>query len=338
MSYLKSLVTDKLETLSLADAARFFEVPPVTISRWKAGTSPIPISALEKVFDPSDPAGIKAQGPTWEGKKLAILLPWYKSAHPLTCFSLLTMLDRQKMSVMIKFNWALLSQTRNVLAETFLKSGLEWALTVDDDMVLPCGNAKWFNAVTGMALPEQFAGLHAADRLLSHGKTLVGALCYGRLLGSDPVFAEGKAMRQRCLKGPINECIPTRWIGTGCLLIHRSVFTDIEAKFPHLARNRDGEKGHWFTSSDIDVRESARKALEILKDESASPEARVSEAQKMMSGFEVVPNSNASLNMGEDVAFALRASAAGHQPHVDLGLICGHAGDIIYGPRTSAMK
>ena len=35
--------------------------------------------------------------------------------------------------------------------------------------------------------------------------------------------------------------------------------------------------------------------------------------------------------MGEDVTFCIRAAAAGHQPHVDLGLICGHQGSKIYG-------
>ena len=36
------------------------------------------------------------------------------------------------------------------------------------------------------------------------------------------------------------------------------------------------------------------------------------------------------LGVGEDVSFCLRAQAAGHVPHVDLGLRCGHVGNYVY--------
>lgn len=38
---------------------------------------------------------------------------------------------------------------------------------------------------------------------------------------------------------------------------------------------------------------------------------------------------------GEDVSFCLRAKKAGHQAHVDLGLISGHVGHCVYGPHNT---
>jgi hypothetical protein len=43
-------------------------------------------------------------------------------------------------------------------------------------------------------------------------------------------------------------------------------------------------------------------------------------------------NSENPLGSGEDVSFCLRAAAAGHQPHVDMGLVCGHIGYQCFGP------
>lgn len=335
MSFLLKLVLDKLNNLSDKEAAEFFETSALKIKKWRSGASAIPISALEKVFDPTDPAGIKSEGALWEGKKLALLLPWYKTTNPVTSFSILTMLDRQKMAVMLNFGDAFIAHTRNTLSEHFLRSNLEWALTIDDDMVLPCGNAKWFNDMTGFALPEKFAGMHSANRLLSHGKTLVGGLYFGRWRHGKPVFAEGgePMTEEHCRRGPHDECRPTKWVGTGCMLIHRSVFLDIEKNFPHLSRDKDGNHGHWFTSSEHDLRQASRDALAVLQDEKVSTDARVAQAQKLIADAQHRSRYHSSLGMGEDVAFCVRATQSGHQPHVDLGLLCGHMGNLIFGKR-----
>jgi hypothetical protein len=39
---------------------------------------------------------------------------------------------------------------------------------------------------------------------------------------------------------------------------------------------------------------------------------------------------NSQLGMGEDVQFCIRAAQAGHQPHVDLGVMCGHLGSMSF--------
>ena len=58
--------------------------------------------------------------------------------------------------------------------------------------------------------------------------------------------------------------------------------------------------------------EKAMKAYEML--EAAATDARTS----------------STLGMGEDVQFCIRAAQAGHQPHVDFALRCGHIGWKIY--------
>src|SRR5262245_1461716 len=110
-----------------------------------------------------------------EGRSVLVALPWYKSASPLTTFSLLAMADRSRMAFSLGFGDAFIAHSRNKLATQFVNSKLEWMLMVDDDMVLPFGDAAWFNGTTQFKLADKFASMHTLNRLLSHGKTLVGA-------------------------------------------------------------------------------------------------------------------------------------------------------------------
>lgn len=333
MATLAGLVISKARSFpSLGEAAAFFHVPVSTVQGWLDGGE-ISVDAAEKSFDIG--ALTVRQEALWEGRKVCLLFPWYKETNPITAFSIMSFLDRAKMGAMIQFGDAFIAHSRNKLTDSFLKSNCEWALTVDDDMVLPCGNAAWFNSFTGFDLPEWSAGLNSVNRLLSHQKTLVGALYFGRWKKGKPVYAEGGAPREEewARSGPHDTVKPTRWVGTGCLLIHRSVFLDIEKKFPHLARNADGANGNWFTSSEHDLKESARAVMEVLNDDSVAAEVRIREAKKLMDESEHRSKVNSKLGTGEDVQFCVRATQAGHQPHVDMGLICGHMGSFCFGPK-----
>jgi hypothetical protein len=99
-------------------------------------------------------------GTSREGRHLFVALPWYKSASPLTTFSLLAMADRSRMAFGLGFGDAFIAHSRNKLATQFVNSTLEWMLMVDDDMVLPFGDAAWFNGTTQFRLDDKFAGLH----------------------------------------------------------------------------------------------------------------------------------------------------------------------------------
>lgn len=271
--------------------------------------------------------------PLIEGRKIFVALPSYKTMHPKTAFSLLSLFDRRRMAASLDYGDAFIAHSRNKLADHFLKSGLEWMLTVDDDMILPAGNAAVYRSFLGRDVPDQFAKLNTIDRLLSHGKTLVGALYFGRWAHGRPVYAEGaddKTEEAWIRKGPYDMVKPTRWVGTGCMLIHRRVFLDIEAKFPHLARKDENGGGQWFTSSEHDLKTAAVKALEIAKDITKGSEERLRLVHEQLELGTKLSGRNAGLGVGEDVIFCRRALQSGHQPHVDCGLLCGHAGEKVY--------
>lgn len=334
MSYLAQLVLDKLDSLSPADAEEFFQENSDSLAGWREYPESIPVDAIERVFDPdATPAALKVEARLWEGKKVCLMFPWYKTTNPKTAFTLLSLLDRTRMAAMLDYGDAFVAHSRNKLADGFLKSGIEWMLTVDDDMVLPFGDAKGFRSFTGFKIPDKFASLNTVDRLISHGKTLVGALYFGRWLHGKPVYAEGaesKAEEAWARRGPHDICKPTRWVGTGCLLVHRRVFLDIETKFPSLARGENGLGGQWFTSSEHDMKLSVTESLDILRDASTSAESRVAEVLKRLEHGTRFSGKNAGLGVGEDVIFCRRAVQAGHQAHVDCGLVCGHVGEAVY--------
>ena len=264
-------------------------------------------------------------------RQVCICLPSYKTMEPRMAFSVMSLIDRTKTAAMLDFGDAFIVHSRNKLADEFLRTGIEWCLTIDDDMVVPFGNAPLFNSFTGFNLSEHFAGLNAVDRLLSHNKTLVGGLYFGRWRHGKGMYGEGSDPQELkfAKRGPHDTCKPTRWVGTGCMLIHRNVFLDIEKKFPHLARGSDGKGGQWFTSSEHDLRLAAGAAIRALDEE--HDEAK---AVKLLKYALQVTKRHSSMGMGEDVQFCIRATQAGHHPHVDMGCLCGHIGSYCYGEPT----
>ena len=178
-------------------------------------------------------------------KKVMVVLPWWKQVSPITAFCVAQLIDRRRTSSMLNFGDAFIAHSRNSCVDIFLQSPCDWYLTIDDDMIVPFGNAKWFQAHTGFDdFPEKFLGLNAIDRLMSHKKSLVGALYFGRHRNGPPVYNEGGASAEEAAyarRAPYDLVKPTRWVGTGCMLVHRSVFEDIEKKFPRLARGHEAQ-------------------------------------------------------------------------------------------------
>jgi hypothetical protein len=274
------------------------------------------------------------------GKKVLIALPWQKSVSPITAHCVSQLIDRRRTSTMLNFGDAFVAHTRNKCADVFLDSPCEYMLMIDDDMVIPFGNATWFNAYTRFNFPEPFAGFNALDRLMSHGKSLVGALYFGRHPHGPPVYNEGTANPTEAAyarKAPFDQLKPTKWVGTGCMLVHRKVFEDIEARFPRIARGPDKKNGHWFTSSEV----SLAQQLDDIKSELTDGPLTAEKAYRTLTLLE---NATATakrencLGCGEDVSFCMRAVAAGHQPYIDMGLVCGHLGHCVYGPRNTFEK
>lgn len=221
------------------------------------------------------------------------------------------------MKLFMNYGDAFVAHARNELTRRFLDSECEWSFWIDDDMVLPIGNAQWFNHTTNFGFADQFAGLNAIDRLLGHNKTVVGGLYYGRGPFGKPLYAEACGSRVEaaaCRRGPQDVVKPTKWVATGCLLVHRSVFEAITKRWPHL-------DGQFFSSSEHDLVSSVDQAL---KEPDRATEI-LSRAKDMSARY-------SQTGIGEDVQFCQRAMQVGHQPHVDLGLVCGHVGSCCYGP------
>jgi len=262
-----------------------------------------------------------------ENRQVNLCLPFYKTTNPRTLFALMTLFDKRRMALSLDFGDAFVAHSRNKLADQFLRSGLEWCLMCDDDNVPPFGNAALYNQFTGFDLPAKFAGLHGIDRLLSHGKTLVGGLYRGRWPHSKSIFAEGVQLEKYVDAGPRDELRPTQWVGFGFVLIHKSVFLDIEKKFPRLARKPDGTGSNFFTSSEHDLVEAATLAIQEL-DRGLDFE----KVRELLDNGLAVSQRMSNLGVGEDVQFCRRAAQAGHQCYVDLGCIVGHLGEMIYMP------
>jgi len=262
-----------------------------------------------------------------ENKQVMVCLPFYKTTNPRTLFALMTLFDKRRMALSLDFGDAFVAHSRNKLADQFLRSGMEWCLMCDDDNVPPFGNAALYNQFTGFNLPDKFAGLHGIDRLLSHGKTLVGGLYRGRWPHSKSIFAEGVQLEKYVNEGPRDELRPTQWVGFGWVLIHKSVFLDIEKKFPRLARKPDGTGSNFFTSSEHDLVEAVTQAIAEL-DRGMDFE----KARELLDSGLAVSQRMSNLGVGEDVQFCRRAAQAGHQCYVDLGLVVGHLGEMMYVP------
>ncbi len=287
-----------------------------------------PTVGIDIVTVPPSPPTI-----TFLKKKVMLALPWGKMTHPITSYCVAQLLDRRRVSSALNFGDAFVAHSRNTIADNFLKTDSEYLLTIDDDMVVPFGNAQFFREQTGWELPDKFASLNAVDRLLSHDKTLVGALYFGRHAKANPVYGEGPREREWALKAPYDQIKPTRWCGTGALLIHRTVFEDIEKKFPRLARGVDRKGGNWFSSSEHNAMEAIDQVRAFLGQGAMTGEKAL-KALALLESAAMDARANSNLGIGEDVQFSTRAKAAGHQPYVDMGLLCGHIGHSIFPLRN----
>jgi len=240
----------------------------------------------------------------------------------------------------LNFGDAFVAHSRNSIVDAFLKTDLDYILSIDDDMVLPIGNAEWFKLYSGWKwMGDSFAGLNTIDRLTSHKKSVVGALYFGRYIHGPPVFAEGvnEEVAKMVRSGPHDRLMATNWVGTGCILIHRQVFLDIEKRFPRLARDNSGKYGQWFTSSEHGIMEGIDRMRDMLS-KGPMDGQKAMKAYEMAEGLAAKARQSSGLGVGEDVIFCRRARECGHEVYVDLGLVAGHVGHCCYGPKNTFQR
>ena len=93
-------------------------------------------------------------------KKVLLMLPCYREFDPITALCIAQLNDRRRVGLMLSYDDAFVAHARNHCAREFLKTDSEWALWIDADMIVPCGNAKWLKThLAWPALPDEFAAM-----------------------------------------------------------------------------------------------------------------------------------------------------------------------------------
>lgn len=201
--------------------------------------------AINQSYTPPEWGAKKAK---WQGRDVCLCVPTYKPVPGETFFSMMALAMKYKMGMRLEHRGrdSMISRSRNHLAKRFLNSGASWCIWMDSDMIFPFGHAGSYMTLTGMKnIPAHLAGCHTIERLISHGKTVVGG-CYWDRNGSGKLIAGGG--------GPITRPIPSDalhaigFVGTGCLAVHRTVYLAIAEKFPEtMSADSLGNECGFFT-------------------------------------------------------------------------------------------
>lgn len=282
-------IPDRSEELEgiLAEEDSHFQIPKPPESK-----TPLP-DAINPIVETQSYDGFKSFRAEWEGKDLFVGFPCYKTTNPATAWVLLAMaldLGREKIRFDMELGDAMIYHARNRLARKFLQTEANWFLMLDDDMIPAIGRPGFLRSMCGLPDSVQDSALqrHVIHRLIGAGKTLIGGAYFGRRKGAR--LMTDLVQYENDVKIHADKVLKCKWVGTGCMLIHRKVFEDIQKHYPEL-KPKDPEEPFDF--------------------------------------FRPIGN-----GVGEDVSFCYRASKAGHDPHIDLGLPIYHVGYHCYGSGT----
>lgn len=184
----------------------------------------------------------------WDGRDVCLCIPTYGPVPEVPFFGFMCLAMKYRMAIRLEHRGgdSMIARSRNQLAKRFLATNATWSIWLDSDMIFPFGNSGSFATLTGMKnFPDKFGSFHVVERLISHGRTMVGG-CYWDRMGRGKLIAGGK--------GPILSPIPSdtlaavSFVGTGCLAVHRKVFEDVAAKFPEtLSEDAYGNETGFFT-------------------------------------------------------------------------------------------
>lgn len=307
---LKKLVLAKIESLGVKEASELFGVSAGTISNWSTGkTSPSIEAAQVALLDTGyeGPKAIEEKLFEWEGRKVILLIPVYRTYNPDTHFTLFANYAKYgpERIGLIQEKKTNVYEARNIMVKKFLNdTDSPYALMCDDDMILPTGNPTIFNVRYKAGVSLEAASRIAISRIMSwpEDKKIVGALYFGRHEGGKAQCSKGFAdppSNDKFRKGSFGTgLVPVDWVGTGFMRIHRSVFEQMATEI---------DAGRW------------------------GDDLKPLNRERGWHGF-FTPN---KVGVGEDVSFCFRAKAIGIQTYVDAGLVCLHAGDRLYGPNNT---
>ncbi len=252
---------------------------------------------------------INASLTMWEGRKLAILQPVYRTLNTKTYFTLFACYKDYgptKIAIPEPVEGTVIHEARNILIHRAMSmTEVETFIMVDDDMVLPCGSEAYFNGRLEAGVRPEQARFNAISRLMSHGsgKEVVSALYFGRHKYGKAQCEWGfgkKNTNQEFRQGQHKGLVPMAWVATGLLKVERSAILKL------------------------------KQAI----DEGQFPECKPKPGQGWYGYFTPV-----STGIGEDVSFGLRMGKIGVQSYLDASLVCLHAdGNTLYGPTTTKDK
>jgi hypothetical protein len=183
----------------------------------------------------------------WKGRDVCLCIASYQffPGECFTCFMALAMKYRQGIRLEHRHSDSMIARSRNQLAKRFLATGATWSIWLDSDMIFPFGNSGIFATQTGMDIPNQFGNLHTIERLISHGKTIVGG-CYWDRRGGGRLIAGGSQPILHTI--PSDNLAAVDFVGTGCLAVHRQVFIDVAKTFPDtMSSDAPGNETGFFT-------------------------------------------------------------------------------------------
>jgi len=250
-------VREYLASTDMEEASKLLGAYPSVLKRYAAGTHRPSAEVVTNYVKNVVMAGSGDR--EWDkhadfaGRNLCLLLPFYKTTNPATAYFLFALaLDMGKENIRsyMRHGDAIIENSRNRLVQDFMDSGSEWSLWIDDDMIFPIGRAGLFKHYTSSppGYPDARAGRHVIHRLMSHKKTLVGGLYFGRHPNAPAMFAEGmkNGPESKAARSGSDSLLPTRWVATGCMLVHRQVYLDIQAKHPEWKNDTTGQGGFTY--------------------------------------------------------------------------------------------
>jgi hypothetical protein len=284
--------------------SKLFTSPPVPA----AGGYSVPFPPIELLAEATETGAPEPEPEAyeflWEGRKVLLLLPVYRSFNADTHYTLFANYAKygpEKIGILMEKR-TLIHEARNILVDRARQvSGVETVIFCDDDMILPCGSAAIFNGKYKAKVPEPSASLNAITRIMSHtpNARIVGGLYFGRYGNGRAQCHMGFSEQDggnRLRNFKMTKLIEQPWVGTGWMRIQTNVFDDMEK---HIAA------GNW-------------------------PECK-SDNPKVPLGF-FAP---LKVGVGEDVSFCRRAAEIGIKTYLDPALICLHAGDTLFGPNNT---
>ena len=306
MTDLKNIVREKIKEIGVKEASKLFGVSVGTVSNWGSGKTDPSIDAVEMMLAniPSVEPVKQQEITMWDGRKVALLLPVYKTFNPDTHFTLFANYSTygpDKIAIPRPLKGTCIWEARNRMIDSAYKTmpNVESYLMCDDDMILPFGFPDHFNAFFGSNLPQAKAGQIAFSRIMSHDqeKGIVGSLYFGRHANGRSQcewgFYNTMTKDDELRRGEHDGLVPMVWVGTGFIRIQRWVIEKMRAEI---------DAGRW-------------------------PECKPSDESKWYGYFTPL-----RVGIGEDVSFCKRAAEIGIQTYLDASLVCLHNGECNYGP------